>query len=178
VRDQRQEIAIVRYQRRQKVKIRIVASIAIILMARQLAMADSSYEHTSQITGGQLVSMLKSFSFISKQMRQMTDPISEITMVHGNQKAIVSKDYTEIWDLDKEVVIHIDNTKKTYSVLTFADMRKLMEEMPAKMAQMQEQLKEQQAKMQQQQSQAPTVPPNLQFSLPRRSTSTPPNSRS
>ena len=146
-------------------KTRIVAFIAIILMVRQLAMADSSYEHTTQITGGQLVSMLKNFAFISKQMRQMTEPTSEITMVHGNQKAIVSKDYTEIWDLDKEVVLHIDNTKKTYSVLTFADMRKLMEEMPAKMAQMQEQLKEEQAKMQQQQGQAPTVPPNLQFSF-------------
>src|ERR1017187_407205 len=109
--------------------------------------------------------MLKNFAFISKQMRQMTEPTSEIAMVHGNQKAIVSKDYTEIWDLDKEVVIHIDNTKKTYSVLTFAEMRKLIEEMPAKMAQMQEQLKEQQAKMQQEQGQAPTVPPNLQFSF-------------
>jgi hypothetical protein len=46
--------------------------------------------------------MLKNYAFISKQMKQMTEPMSEITMVHGNQKAIVSKEYTEIWDLDKE----------------------------------------------------------------------------
>lgn len=144
-------------------KIRALASIALILMLQQVARADASYEHTTQITGGQLVSMLKNFALISKQMKQMTEPSSEITMVHGNQKAIVSKDYTEIWDLDKEQIVHIDNTKKSYSVMTFADMRKALAEMPARMAQMQEQMKEQQAKMQQAQSQAPAIPPNLQF---------------
>lgn len=138
---------------------------ALALLAGPLACyADSSYEHTSQITGGQLVSMLKNFAFISKQMKQMTEPMSEITMVHGNQKAIVSKDYTEIWDLDKEVIIHIDTPKKTYSVVTFADMRKMIQEMPARMAEMQEKLKEEQAKMkQQQQGQQPAIPPNLVF---------------
>ena len=145
----------------------ITKIVLLILIAAPLACyADSSYEHTTQITGGQLVAMVKNLSFFSKQMRSLTDPTNEITMVHGNQKAIVSKDYTEIWDLDKEVIIHIDNAKKSYSVMTFADMRKAMEEMPAKMAQMQEQMKEQQAKMQQQQQgQAPAVPPNLQFNF-------------
>jgi hypothetical protein len=131
-----------------------------------LCYADSSYEHTSQMTGGQLVDALKNFALISKQMKQMTAPMSEITMVHGNQKAIVSKDYTEIWDLDKEVIIHIDNTKRTYSVMTFADMRKMIQEMPAKMAEMQQKLKEEQEKAQkQQQGQAPAIPPNLQFNF-------------
>ena len=135
---------------------------ALALLAGSLACyADSSYEHTSQITGGQFVSMLKNFALISKQMKQMTEPTSEITMVHGNQKAIVSKDYTEIWDLDKEVIIHIDTPKKTYSVMTFADMRKMIQEMPARMAQMQQQMKDEQAKMKQQQAQAPAIPPNL-----------------
>lgn len=138
--------------------------VALALLAGPITcFGDASYEHTTQITGGQLVSMLKNFALISKQMRQMTDPTSEITMVHGNQKAIVSKDYTEIWDLDKESIIHIDNTKKTYSVVTFADMRKMIQELPAKMQQMQDQMKEQQAKMQQAQNQAPAIPPNLQF---------------
>jgi hypothetical protein len=117
------------------------------------------------MTGGQLVDMLKNMPFISKQMKQMTAPMSEITMVHGNQKAIVSKDYTEIWDLDKEQIIHIDNTKKTYSVMTFADMRKAIQEMPAKMAEMQQKLKDEQAKAQQQQGHAPAIPPNLQFNF-------------
>jgi hypothetical protein len=145
----------------------ITRVIALVLLAGPVACyADSSYEHTSQITGGQFINGLKNIPFISKQMKSLTDPTSEITMVHGNQKAIVSKDYTEIWDLDKEVIIHIDNTKKTYSVVTFADMRKMIEEMPAKMAQMQEQMKEAQAKAaQQQKGQTPQVPPNLQFAF-------------
>ena len=76
---------------------------------------------------------------MGKQVKALADPQIETTMVHGNQKAIVSKDYTEIWDLDKEQIIHIDNVRKTYSVVTFADMRKMMQELPAKMAEMQEQ---------------------------------------
>lgn len=145
----------------------ITRVIALALLAGPVACyADSSYEHTSQITGGQFIDGLKNIPFISKQMKSLTEPTSEITMVHGNQKAIVSKDYTEIWDLDKEVIIHIDNTKKTYSVVTFADMRKMIAEMPAKMAQMQEQMKEAQAKAaQQQKGQTPQVPPNLQFAF-------------
>jgi hypothetical protein len=122
---------------------------------------DASYEKTTQVTGGQLVDMIKKFSFLSKSMRQVTAPTTETTMVHGNQKAIVSKDYTEIWDLDKESIIHIDNNNKTYTVTTFADMRKMMQELPAKMAQAQQQMKDQQAKMQQQKGQSPALPPDL-----------------
>jgi hypothetical protein len=76
----------------------ITRVIALALLAGPAACyADSSYEHTSQITGGQLIDGLKNIPFISKQMKSLTEPTSEITMVHGNQKAIVSKDYTEIW---------------------------------------------------------------------------------
>ncbi len=74
---------------------------------------DASFEKTTQVTGGQFVDMIKKLSFFSKSMRQVTAPISETTMVHGNQKAIVSKDYTEIWDLDRESITHIDNNTKT-----------------------------------------------------------------
>jgi hypothetical protein len=140
--------------------------LAIALLATPLSgHADSSYEHSSQITGGQFINSIKNIPFMSKQMRALTDPTIETTMVHGNQKAIVSKDYTEVWDLDKEVIIHIDNARKSYSVITFADMRKMIAEMPARMAQMQEQMKAAQAKAQPQQGQAPAVPPNLQFNF-------------
>ena len=127
--------------------------------------ADSSYEHSTQVTGGQLIDAIKNIPFAPKSVKALTEPTTETTMVHGNQKAIVSKDYTEIWDLDKEQIIHIDNARHTYSVITFADMRKMIAEMPAKMAEMQDRMKEQQAKMKQQQGQAPVVPPNLKFNF-------------
>jgi hypothetical protein len=152
-------------QRRPKMKMRSMAFIAIAVVSSQFAMADASYEKSSQITGGQFVDMLKNMPIISKQMKSMTEPTSTITMVHGNQKAVVNKDSTEISDLDKQVIIRIDNTKKTYTVTTFADFRKMMAEMPQRMAQMQQQVKDAQAKAQQQQGQGPAIPPNLQFNF-------------
>jgi hypothetical protein len=138
--------------------------IALAMLAGPLVCyADSTYEHTSQVTGGQFINAIKNIPFAPKSVKALTEPTTETTMVHGNQKAIVSKDYTEIWDLDKEVIIHIDNTRRTYSVVTFADMRKMIAEMPAKMAEMQQQMKAQQAQMKQQQGQAAAVPPNLKF---------------
>lgn len=144
----------------------ITQFMALILLAGPLACyADSSYEHTTQMTGGQLINTLKHMPFMGKQMKQLTEPTSEITMVHGNQKAIVSKDYTEIWDLDKEQIVHIDNVKKTYSVMTFADMRKMLQELPAKMQEMQDKMKQAQDQAKQQQGQAQQMPPNLKFNF-------------
>lgn len=120
-------------------KIPTLVPLAVLLLASPAVLADSSYEQTSRMNGGQLLDALKSMPMLSKQMQALTDPVSEITMVHGNQKAIVRKDSTEITDLDKEVIIHIDNVNKTYSVMTFDQMRKIMQQMPQKMEQMQPQ---------------------------------------
>ncbi len=120
---------------------------------------DSSYQETTQMTGGQLVDSLKSIPFMGKQMKSLTDPMTTTTMVHGNQKAVVTKESTEIYDLDKQEIIHINTVKKQYSVDTFADMRKLMAQMPDKIKQAQAQV----AAAQAQQPQAPAS--NLQFSF-------------
>ena len=128
-----------------------------------ICFGDASYQSTTQMNSGMLVNMAKKFAFLSKSMRDLTDPVSEITMVSGNQKAIVSKNYTEIWDLDKKVIIHIDNPTKSYSVTTFADLRKMIQEMPARMAKMQEQLK--QAQSQAQGKTPSSVPPNYKFDV-------------
>jgi hypothetical protein len=67
-----------------------------------LCFADASYQETTQVTGGTMVDQLKSVSFL-KSMNNMFAPTTT-TMVHGNQKAVVSKDSTEITDLDKETI--------------------------------------------------------------------------
>ena len=72
-------------------------------------------------------------------------------MVHGNQKAVVSKDSTEITDLDKETITRIDTAHKTYTVVTFAQMRQAFANMPKQMEQAQEQMKQAQAQQQRQQ---------------------------
>jgi hypothetical protein len=83
-------------------------------------------------------------------MRDMFAPNTTTTMVHGNQKAVVSKDFTEITDLDNQTVTHIDNLHKTYTVVTFAQMRQAFQQMPKQMEQAQDKAKEEQAQQPQQ----------------------------
>ncbi|MGA8939796.1 MAG: hypothetical protein WB439_11600 [Acidobacteriaceae bacterium] len=144
----------------------LVRAIAIcLIVCPPASYADSSYQKVSQVTGGQLIDSLRNVPFISKQIKALTEPTSIITMVHGNQKAVVSRESTDITDLDKQVIIHIDKEKKTYSVMTFAEFGKLMQEMPAKIAQMEQQAKDEQAKAQAQMKNQPQsqLPPNMQF---------------
>jgi hypothetical protein len=131
--------------------IRKVASLGIMLLASRLMFADASYQETTQVTGGSMVDSLKSVSFLSKSMSNMFAPMTTVTMVHGNQKAVVSKDSTEITDLDRETITHIDTLHKTYTVVTFAQMRQAIANMPKQMEQAQAQVKDAQAQQQAQQ---------------------------
>jgi hypothetical protein len=137
--------------------IRKITALGMVLLAGSfvngVAFADASYESTTQITGGTLVNTVKSMGFLGKPMQKMLEPTSTLTMVHGNQKATVSKDYADIVDLDKEEMIHIDNVKKTYTVMTFAQMRQMLQQMPQQMQKIQAQAKQAQT---QQAQQSPT----------------------
>jgi hypothetical protein len=119
-----------------------VAAFGIVLLASRFTFADASYQETTQITGGSMMAPLKSMSFLSKSMRDMLAPMTTTTMIHGNQKAVVGKDFTEITDLDKETVTHIDNLHKTYTVVTFAQMRQAFQQVPKQMQQAQDQAKQ------------------------------------
>ena len=130
--------------------IRKLAALGVILLGNRFMYADASYQETTQVTGGSMVDSLKSVSFLSKSMSNMFAPMTTTTMVHGNQKAVVSKDYTEITDLDRETITHIDNLHKTYTVVTFAQMRQAIANMPKQMEQAQAQMKEAQAEQPQQ----------------------------
>ncbi len=125
--------------------IRKVAALGVILLCSRFMFADASYQETTQLTGGSMVDSLKSVSFLSKSMSNMFAPMTTTTMVHGNQKAVVGKDSTEITDLDRETITHIDNIHKTYTVTTFAQMRQAIANMPKQMEQAQEQVKQAQA---------------------------------
>jgi hypothetical protein len=124
-------------------KTRNLTAIAIVLMASRMTLADASYQETTQITGGSMIAPLKSLGFLSKSVGNMLAPITTTTMVRGNQKVVAGKDSTEITDLDRETITHIDNLHKTYSVVTFAQMRQAFENMPKQMEQAQDKAKEQ-----------------------------------
>ncbi len=125
--------------------IRKLAALGVILLGNRFMYADASYQETTQVTGGSMVDSLKSVSFLSKSMSNVFAPMTTTTMVHGNQKAVVGKDYTEITDLDRETITHIDTLHKTYTVVTFAQMRQAFANMPKQMEQAQAQTKDAQA---------------------------------
>lgn len=134
----------------------IAAMAVVMLLAAQTARADASYQKSYQITGGSLVDSIKNIAFISKEAGELTAPMNTLVLVHGNQKATVTKDTIDIIDLDAGTMIHIDKVKKTYSVVTFDELRKMMEQLP----QLQQQ---QQTQLRQMQQQAPPI--NLQMSF-------------
>lgn len=129
-----------------------------VLLAAQMARADASYQTTYQITGGSMVDAVKSQAFIAREANKMFAPTNTLVLVHGNQKATVSKDSMEIIDLDAGTMTHVDNTKKTYSVITFDQMRKAMQKMP-------EMIQQQKTQLQQAQNQTATPQTNLQMSF-------------
>ncbi|HWU37608.1 MAG TPA: hypothetical protein VN203_08120, partial [Candidatus Acidoferrum sp.] len=88
--------------------------------------ADYTYQETTQITGGSIVSMMKMAGMFSSQARKMGDPIVSTVYIKDNRMARVSPDSIEIIDLDKETITSIDTAKHTYTVMTFQQMRDAM----------------------------------------------------
>ena len=76
-------------------------------------------------------------AFMGNRIKALFAPDNTLTMVHGNQKAVVRKDSIEVWDLDAGTITRADVEKKTYYVTTFADMRKGFTEGQKKLAELQ-----------------------------------------
>src|SRR4051812_27739671 len=87
-------------------------------------LADFSYEQTTKMTGGAMMGMMRIAGAFSKQLRE---PIQGTVSIKGNKMVHSSKERAEVIDLDSETFTAIDFSKKTYSVMTFAEMAQLME---------------------------------------------------
>ena len=111
-------------------------------LACTLACADASYQETVQITGGALVETLQKIPFMPKSMKQILEPMVSSKALRGNQLVSISKSTTEIIDLDSETLTQIDNDKKTYSVVTFAQMRQAFKDAPKKLEEAQAKARE------------------------------------
>jgi hypothetical protein len=94
--------------------------------------ADFSYEQTTKITGGAMASMMKVASVFSKGAGQ---PVRATVMVQGDRMAHATPDSSTIIDLGKETITTVNFREKTYSVLTFAQMAQIMEQLSKKTAQ-------------------------------------------
>jgi hypothetical protein len=109
-----------------------------VLAMPALLFADFSYQESSQITGGSIVGILKMARAFSKEARKAGEPIVTTVYLKGNRLANISPDNIEIIDLDHQTITHIDTVKRTYTVMTFQQMKEQVaaaqEEMQKKQA--------------------------------------------
>ena len=88
-------------------------------------LADFSYEQSTKITGGMMAGVMKFAGAFSKQARE---PLQSTVAVKGNRMFSGNKDRASVIDLDSETITEINYQKKTYSVMTFAEMKQAMEQ--------------------------------------------------
>jgi hypothetical protein len=108
----------------------IVTVTGIMTLAASSALADFSYHEKSTITGGMIAGMLKVAGVFSKAARE---PIEMQVSVKGDRMVSRSNTHTSIIDLNSETITSVDNQKKTYSVMTFAQMKQMLEQAQQKM---------------------------------------------
>jgi hypothetical protein len=91
--------------------------------------ADFQYTETTKITGGAAAGAMKFVGVFSKDARQATQGTNVTISFKGNKmRREDSLGQIEIIDLDGRRITQIDTKKKTYSTITFDEMRARMEE--------------------------------------------------
>jgi hypothetical protein len=98
--------------------------------------ADFTYRETTTITGGAMLSMMKVVGVFSKQARE---PVQSTVSVKGDRMVHRSQQHATVIDLAAQTVTTIDMQRKTYTVMTFEEYRRMMEQMSQKMHQSQDQ---------------------------------------
>jgi hypothetical protein len=104
-------------------------AIALFLSTSAACFADLQYTEQSKITGGVAVGAMKFVGVFSKDARQATNGMTSTISFKGNKmRRESSNGQAEIYDLDGKRIINMDLKHKTYSVVTFDEMRAQIEE--------------------------------------------------
>ena len=114
---------------------RPLTALACVCLSSALLRADFSYEQTSKLTGGMMAGMMKIAGAFSKQARE---PMVTKVLLKGNRMVNLGPSSAHIIDLDKQTITDINFQKKTYSVITFDQMRQALEQMSQKMKESQQ----------------------------------------
>jgi hypothetical protein len=97
----------------------------VLLLSAGSSRADFKYTQSSKLTGGALAGMMKVAGMFSKQARE---PIVSTEYLKGHKMRRDSSDgRSTIIDLEGRQIFEIDNNKRTYTVMTFDQMRQRME---------------------------------------------------
>jgi len=109
---------------------RVVTIAGFMALAAATLSAAFTYQETSTITGGMLKSMMAVAGVFSKQARE---PIQSTVSVKGDRMVHRSQTRASITDLASQTITTIDFQKKTYSVMTFDEMKQAIEQMQQRM---------------------------------------------
>jgi hypothetical protein len=115
---------------------RIVTGGALMALAVSTLLADFSYQEKATVTGGAIASAMKVAAVFSKQARE---PMQTTVAVKGDRMVHRSAVHASIIDLSTQTITSIDIQKKTYSVMTFEEMKQMMEQASQRMQQHQQQ---------------------------------------
>jgi hypothetical protein len=102
------------------------------LLLPPFALADVSYQETTQVTGGSMMGMAKMAGAFSSQAKQALAPTTTTIMIHENRMVRSNPHTTEIIDLESQTITNIDHDKRTYSIMTFQEMQQAMANAAAK----------------------------------------------
>jgi hypothetical protein len=109
---------------------KLAVAITASLLSAAVLSADFSYQESTKITGGALSAAMNVAGIFSKSARE---PQQSTVSIKGDRMARRGATRTEIIDLGAETITTIDLQKKTYSVMTFAQLKQIMEETMQKM---------------------------------------------
>jgi hypothetical protein len=110
----------------------VVTIVGILTLCGSPLLADFTYQETSTITGGAMASMMRLAGVFSKQARE---PIQSTVSVKGDKMLHRSATHVSVIDLGSQTITSIDLQKKQYSVMTFDEMKQMLEQMSEKMKQ-------------------------------------------
>jgi len=97
--------------------------------------ADVQYTENTKITGGAAAGAMKLAGVFSKEARQATKGTElTISVKHNKMRHEDSNGQVSIYDLEARKIMHLDMKHKTYSVMTFEEMRAQVEEAQRKAA--------------------------------------------
>lgn len=99
----------------------IALGVLAVLSSASVCRADFQYSETTTITGGAVSGLMK---FASRMGGSNAGPTTTTYQVKGNRMRIEhGNGQVEIIDLDRRLMINLDEKKRTYSSITFEQMR-------------------------------------------------------
>lgn len=114
---------------------KVVTISGLLALASSTVLADFSYQETSTITGGMMKSMMKVAGVFSKSAREVEKPIVSTVALKGDKMVHRSALHMSVIDLSAKTITSVDMQKKTYTVMTFEQMKQMMQQMSERMHQ-------------------------------------------